>query len=161
VAPQGRGVGRMTPPDVSSLRYTLRAHPGLGTVPPHTCFADEVKQIRIGRMDENERKEIRDKFRAVVNMTSAELTRWLGTDESRRVGFVRDGEHEAVGHKSGKHIIDIRDRSVSDLDDEDYAHMRKVVGYVHRHLAQRPKGDVTETRWRYSLMNWGHNPLKD
>jgi hypothetical protein len=38
--------------------------------------------------------------------------------------------------------------------------MRKVVGYVHRHLVQRPKGDVPGTRWRYSLMNWGHDPLK-
>jgi hypothetical protein len=41
-----------------------------------------------------------------------------------------------------------------------WARMRKVVGYVHRHLAQRPKGDVTDTRWRYSLMNWGHDPMK-
>jgi Protein of unknown function (DUF3140) len=46
------------------------------------------------------------------------------------------------------------------LDDEDHAHMRKVVGYVHRHLAQRPKGDVTDTKWRYSLMNRGHDPLQ-
>lgn len=37
--------------------------------------------------------------------------------------------------------------------------MRKVVGYVHRHGAQRPAGDVTETPWRYSLMTWGHDPL--
>jgi len=38
--------------------------------------------------------------------------------------------------------------------------MRKVTGYVHRHMAQRPSGDVEHTRWRYSLMNWGHDPLK-
>ncbi len=38
--------------------------------------------------------------------------------------------------------------------------MAKVVGYVHRHLAQRPEGDIEETPWRYSLMNWGHDPLK-
>ncbi len=25
----------------------------------------------------------------------------------------------------------------------------------------RPDGDVTGTRWRYSLMNWGHDPLGD
>jgi hypothetical protein len=37
--------------------------------------------------------------------------------------------------------------------------MRKVVGYVRRHLAQRPPGDVRDTRWRHSLMNWGHDPL--
>jgi hypothetical protein len=36
--------------------------------------------------------------------------------------------------------------------------MRKVVGYLHR--AQRPSGDVRETRWRYSLMNWGHDPCR-
>ena len=50
---------------------------------------------------------------------------------------------------------------LSDPSEEDLAHMRKVVGYVHRHLAQRPDGDVEHTRWRYSLMNWGHDPLKD
>ncbi|WP_418605908.1 DUF3140 domain-containing protein [Georgenia sp. SUBG003] len=37
-----------------------------------------------------------------------------------------------------------------DLNEDDEAHMRKVVGYVHRHLAQRPDGDVERTRWRYS-----------
>ena len=47
------------------------------------------------------------------------------------------------------------------MNDDDLAHMRKVVGYVHRHSAQRPKGDVEDTHWRYSLMNWGHDPLKD
>jgi hypothetical protein len=38
--------------------------------------------------------------------------------------------------------------------------MRKVLGYIKRHSAQRPSGDVTDTPWRYSLMNWGHDPLK-
>jgi hypothetical protein len=47
-----------------------------------------------------------------------------------------------------------------DLTDDDLSHMRKVVGYVHRHRAQRPSGDVTDTAWRYSLMNWGHDPLR-
>lgn len=39
--------------------------------------------------------------------------------------------------------------------------MRKVVGDVHRHLAQRPEGEVRDTRWRWSLMNWGHDPLRN
>ena len=38
--------------------------------------------------------------------------------------------------------------------------MRKVVGFVRRHGAQEPANIVT-SRWRYSLMNWGHDPLKD
>jgi hypothetical protein len=48
-----------------------------------------------------------------------------------------------------------------ELDEQDYAHMRKVVGYVRRHLAQRPsKERIEDSRWRYSLMNWGHDPCK-
>jgi hypothetical protein len=35
-----------------------------------------------------------------------------------------------------------------------------VVGYVKRHLAQRPSGDISDSAWRYSLMNWGHDPTK-
>ena len=26
--------------------------------------------------------------------------------------------------------------------------------------AQRPDGDIEESDWRYSLMNWGHDPVK-
>ncbi|HEU4458455.1 MAG TPA: DUF3140 domain-containing protein [Methylibium sp.] len=37
--------------------------------------------------------------------------------------------------------------------------MHKVVGYIHRHLAQRPH-EVEHSRWRYSLMNWGHDPTR-
>ena len=61
----------------------------------------------------------------------------------------------------GRYLVELRGKHVADYDDEDYRRMRKVTGYVHRHLAQRPSGDVTHTRWRYSLMNWGHDPLRD
>ena len=47
------------------------------------------------------------------------------------------------------------------MTDEDLAHMRKVHGHVRRQLAQRPRQEDVETAaWRYSLMNWGHDPLK-
>ena len=39
--------------------------------------------------------------------------------------------------------------------------MRRVIGYVHRHMAQGgPADDKAHSRWRYSLMNWGHDPSK-
>ena len=47
-----------------------------------------------------------------------------------------------------------------DLTEKDLERMRKVHGYVARHTKQRPAGDVAGTPWRYSLMNWGHDPLK-
>ncbi len=98
-------------------------------------------------------------FDEAVNMTAGELERWLVTDESREVGD-KSGGGESTGHHSGRRILAILHSKKSDLDDDDIAHMRKVIGYVHRHLEQRPSGDVSKTRWRYSLMNWGHDPLK-
>ena len=102
--------------------------------------------------------QTRREFDAVVNMTTDELEHWLTTEPSRRVGQVHEGEHESVGHQSGRRILELKDKR--QLDDDDLAFMRKVVGYVHRHLAQRPAGDLRDTRWRYSLMNWGHDPMK-
>ena len=100
-------------------------------------------------------------FKAIVNMTPAALERWLATEDSRSVGWTHEGEGEAVGHQEGRRIADILRAKKSDLRPDDYAHMRKVVGYVHRHTAQGgPKDDKEHSRWRYSLMNWGHDPLK-
>ncbi len=99
-------------------------------------------------------------FRQAVNMTPGAIEKWLRTDASKAVGFVRRGETESVGRQSGRRIVAILRKNKTALTDADYAHMRKVVGYVKRHLAQRPRGDVTRARWRYSLMNWGHDPLR-
>ncbi|AGS73086.1 DUF3140 domain-containing protein [Streptomyces collinus] len=109
-------------------------------------------------MDDTERKETWDEFRELVNMTPAELDKWLESDDSRDAGDHQAGG-ESTGHASGRRITQILRARKGDLSDDDYRHMRKVVGYIHRHLAQRPSGDVRETRWRYSLMNWGHDPL--
>jgi hypothetical protein len=100
-------------------------------------------------------------FAAAVNMTADELREWLATETSQLVGWRgADGmRHESVGHASGRWIAEILEKAPSDLDDGDYRHMRKVVGYIRRHLAQEPANPVT-SRWRYSLMNWGHDPLK-
>ncbi len=96
-------------------------------------------------------------FQNAVNMTAKELQAWLETEESQSVGQKKDDD-EAIGHKSGRRISELLQHS--DYSEDDLAHMKKVASYVHRHSAQRPAGEVTDTRWRYSLMNWGHDPLK-
>ncbi|PPG10591.1 MULTISPECIES: DUF3140 domain-containing protein [unclassified Rathayibacter] len=109
---------------------------------------------------DDEKRTTRDEFHDAVNMTAKELEEWLGTDESKEVGQKPEGGGESVGHESGRRIVELLGTKQADLSDDDYAHMTKVVGYVHRHAKQRPSGDVTETKWRYSLMNWGNDPLK-
>lgn len=102
-------------------------------------------------------------FRAETNMTPASLEKFLDSDNSKRVGWKGEdgkGGGESVGHASGKRIVEIKRKKKADLTDDDYAHMAKVVGYIRRHKAQGPKDDVEHSKWRYSLMNWGYDPLK-
>ena len=89
-------------------------------------------------------------------MTRKELEEWLQTDESRSVG---QGEDESKEHESGRRIVKLLEKNKSDLTD-DVDHMKRVNGYVKRHLGQGPKNDVENSNWRYSLMTWGHDPLK-
>ena len=98
------------------------------------------------------RDTIWDEWRELVNMAPAELEEWLQTDESKSVG---DSD-------SGRRIVDIKRTNKDDLSDDQWDHMATVVGYVKRHKAQGgPDNDVETSDWRYSLMNWGHDPLKE
>ncbi len=123
------------------------------TLPMLTCVLRGHRGYPSRMDDEETRREFGDS----VNMTAKQLDDWLKTDESKAAGQHKDSE--SIGHKSGRHIVEILRKKKDDLSGDDLAHMRKVVGYVHRHLAQRPSGDVKDTTWRHSLMNWGHDPL--
>ena len=111
-------------------------------------------------MTDKDTDTARREFDDVVNMSTTELEDWLATDESQSVGqSVGDGE--STGHHMGRRIVELRQKEGDDLDDDDLAAMTKVHGYVARHLKQKPqKEDVETSRWRYSLMNWGHDPMK-
>ena len=107
-----------------------------------------------------DRARIRADFHALVNMDADEILAWLDGAESRAVGWTRPGETESVGRQSGRMIAAILGLAEAALDEEDYRHMRKTIGFIRRHKAQEPANIVT-SRWRWSLMNWGHDPLKE
>ena len=109
--------------------------------------------------------EIIKAFKKLVNMTPGQIQKFLDTEDSKRVGFKSGGvggTGESVGHQSGRRIVEIKGKKAGDLTDDDVQHMRKVIGYIKRHTAQGPghKADIEKSRWRFSLMNWGHDPLK-
>lgn len=103
--------------------------------------------------------DVRKEFKDAVNMTAKQLERFLKSDESKSSGQKKGGG-ESTGHESGRKIVKILGKKKSELTDADTKQMKRTVSYVKRHLEQRPKGDVEDTTWRYSLMNWGHDPLK-
>jgi DNA topoisomerase VI subunit B len=113
------------------------------------------KEVTVAKSDE----QLMEEFDEAVNMSAKELKEWLQTGESREVGQ-KDGGGESRGHESGRRIVEILEKDRDDYTENDVSHMRDVVSYVHRHQAQRPEGDVEDTNWRYSLINWGHDPLK-
>lgn len=110
-------------------------------------------------MSDESRDETIGEFKQLVNMTPRELEHWLDTEDSKAVGQ-KDNGGESVGHKEGRLIVKLLGTKKADYSDDDIDQMQRVVGYIKRHSAQRPDGDVHDTRWRFSLMNWGHDPLK-
>jgi hypothetical protein len=109
------------------------------------------KEVTVAKSDE----QVMEEFHEPVNMRAKELEEWLQTEESREVGQ-KDGGSESRGHESGRRIVEILEKDRDDYTEDDVSHMRDVVSYVHRHQAQRPEGDVEDTNWRYSLINFSN-----
>lgn len=104
--------------------------------------------------------DVWEDWKQTINMTARELENWLETDRSKAVGELHFGA-ESTGHEAARKITKILRKRKDELDEDDVDHMREVVTFVDAHLTQRPRGDIRESRWRYVLMNWGHDPLKN
>jgi hypothetical protein len=102
--------------------------------------------------------EVRARFAQLVNMSAGELEAWLDTAHSRSVGQ-DSGDGESIGRKSGRRILAIL-RSHAAPSADDIRHMRRVVSFIRRQQACAPLRNRESSRWRYALMNWGHDPLK-
>ncbi|KAI1750899.1 hypothetical protein F4782DRAFT_531934 [Xylaria castorea] len=66
---------------------------------------------------------------------------------------------------SGRKIIEILKKNPSKdpekYDEEDVEHMRRVVAYYKRHMAQEEKAKQDpNSKGARSLKNWGHDPQK-
>ncbi|TWU03673.1 hypothetical protein Pla100_06030 [Neorhodopirellula pilleata] len=107
-----------------------------------------------------EQQSTYEAFYDLVNMQPKELEEWLDTEQSKSVGAKDAASSESTGHHSGRRIVEIKRTKKADLSDDDFSHMKKVVGYIKRHTAQRPDGDIDERPWSYSLKNWGHDPTR-
>ncbi|TBU21496.1 hypothetical protein BD311DRAFT_772022 [Dichomitus squalens] len=110
------------------------------------------------------KEDVIAQFNEEVNMTVEELEAWLEDPKSLKAGT-------GVGIESGHKIIEILrknpTRDPEKYDEEDLEHMRKVVGYANRHMAQedrlketKTRDELEDTKSTISLKNWGHDPVK-
>ncbi|KAJ5170021.1 uncharacterized protein N7500_002804 [Penicillium coprophilum] len=106
-------------------------------------------------------------------MTPNELRNWLEQEQSQTSGWVGNSgrlsvmkDLRAKASGSGRRIVRILEHNPaanpSEYSDQDIDHMRRVVSYCKRHLAQeeRAKHDTSSKSYR-SLKNWGHDALKE
>lgn len=102
--------------------------------------------------------EVRAVFALLVNMSPREIQDWHKTEESKSVGQ-DSGDGVSVGVKAGQVTILLL-RSKCAPSDDNIKHMRRVISFVRRLSTQAPRKNREASRWRYALMNWGHDPLK-
>jgi hypothetical protein len=103
--------------------------------------------------------EVWDDWKRLINMTAREIENWLETPASQAAAYAATRDQVAGRHPGHRVAEILRTRKV-DLTDAEVTHMREVVSHVRGRLPLRPPGNVKDTRWRYSLMNWGHDPVK-
>ncbi|KAI1824506.1 hypothetical protein F4861DRAFT_538965 [Xylaria intraflava] len=105
-------------------------------------------------------------FNELVNMSAKDLETWLKGTSSQSAGWSKGDESgETIGHESGRKIIEILNKNPSGdpgkYDEDDIEHMRRVVAYCKRHLAQEAKAKQDpKSKSARSLKNWGHDPQK-
>ena len=102
--------------------------------------------------------DIRAAFARLVNMSPREIESWHITPQSKSVGQ-DSGDGVSVGVKAGQRTLQLlRIKRAPNADD--IKHMRRVVSFIRRMRTQGPLKNRETSRWRYALMNWGHDPLK-
>ena len=103
--------------------------------------------------------QIYNEFRELINMGAGELGKFLYSKESKLVD-AEPIEADIPARKGGDRTIKILRKKRFELTKTNFEHMERATEYINKKLSERPEGDVTESIWRYTLMSWGHDPLK-
>ncbi|KAI1417996.1 hypothetical protein F5Y13DRAFT_184508 [Hypoxylon sp. FL1857] len=163
-----------------ALRHALRAS-SLATIVDrqtvyrthHTFFIPRGLPTKYQNSRFSTAKMVKDKqtviqeFNELVNMSASDLETWLKEGASESAGWSKsDGSGETIGHESGRKIIEILkknpDKDPDKYEQDDIDHMRRVVAYCKRHLAQEEKAKQDpDSKSARSLKNWGHDPTKE
>lgn len=109
-------------------------------------------------MDIEEKRTVLQEFHACVNMTPTELENWLCSDQSRITSVHNAGS--LSDHRAGWWVLEITRKDDHKLDESDYDQMMRTVGFIKRQASEEPYGYINGSQWRFTLMNWGHDPLK-
>jgi hypothetical protein len=125
-----------------------------------------MKYIAKERSDD-EKKEIYDKWKSLINMSEKELKDWgkdpdhleasLNREEAKDNGKIQSG------YDSFHRIKRRKDKPFEDWTAQDFDNASQENGFNGRMLGGnpgKPVGSTGMSKWEISLRNWGHDPSK-
>ncbi|GAA1479144.1 DUF3140 domain-containing protein [Nocardioides aestuarii] len=102
--------------------------------------------------------ELWQEFHDAVNMSSRELADWL---RERGAGIDTEEVPDRAGPAVGRQVLDILGRRRVDVTRADAIVMAGVVQRVHDQRGADAVPRAGDAAWRHSLMDFGHDPLRD
>jgi hypothetical protein len=102
-------------------------------------------------------EELWQQFHEVVNMTSRELGDWLRESSA---GQETEPLPDQAGPVVGRQVLAILGKRRVDLTRDDAEVMTGVVDRIRAQRGEQPSSTAGDTGWRHSLMDLGHDPLK-
>ena len=131
----------------------------------HKCNFDNGIFYKNGGAIEN-KKEVYDEWKSLVNMSSSELKSFLKTEEGKEAGLSKSEASElgiGSGHESASWILKMKEMPYTQWSNEMWSWAKRQISFIKRMSGN--KGDLyddkgNKTRKHTSLLIWGHNPEK-
>ena len=119
-------------------------------------------------LEDDEKREIYDRWHKLINMTQKELDDWGDNPERLKASLNRQRAKESGGIQSGydsfRRIVRRKSKPFKDWSPQDFQNAQQEINFNTRMLGNNPgqpvNKDVNKSKWEISLLNWGHDPSK-
>lgn len=119
-------------------------------------------------LEDEEKKEIYDRWHGLINMTQKELDDWGDNPNRLKASLNRQKAKESGGIQSGydsfRRIVRRKSKPFKDWSDKDFQNAQQEINFNTRMLGNNPgqpiNKDTLMSKWEISLLNWGHDPSK-
>ena len=129
----------------------------------HKCGFDNENFYKKGGAVEN-KKEVYDEWKPLVNMSSSELKSFLKTEDGKEAGLSKSEASQlgiGSGQESASWILKMKEVPYTQWSKEMWSWAKRQISFIKRMSGN--KGDLyddkgNKTRKHTSLLIWGHNP---